>query len=198
MISNSNERPVMKIAAIAAGVLLATATLFGADAKIPADYKGTPASGKPVELPGVIRLAEHDKGEGTLGGARVAGFGKGHVTIENKPEDASQKYLGWTGKGNFVKVTVHVKEAGTYVIGGHFAAANNKGKLSFSFNDITTGPVAIPTTDGKVPGVEVYHVWQQCENLAEVKLEAGDYVFTCKIEESGGFNLESVTVKKKP
>ena len=169
-------------------------------ATIPADYKGKPASGKPVELPGTIRLTEFDKGDGTVSkpAARVANFDKSHVTIKNEPEDVTQKYLGWTAKDHWVKITVHVKEAGTYVIGGHFAAANKEGKLSFSFNDITTGPVLIPTTDGYIPGHEVYHVWEQVDNLAEVKLGEGDYVFCCKIEVSGGFNLESVTVKKKP
>ena len=190
----------IKFAALCAVLAAFALPLFAAElAKIPADYKGTPASGKALELPGNIHLTEFDKGEGTVSkpAARVANFDKSHLTVKNEPEDVSQKYLGWTAKGNWVKITVHVKEAGTYVIGGHFAAANKKGKLSFSFNDITTGPVLIPTTDGFVPGHEVYHVWEQVDNLAEVKLTEGDYVFCCKIEEDGGFNLEGVSVKKK-
>ncbi len=174
-----------------------------ATATIPADYKGKPAKAA-IELPGTIKVTEFDSADGpnisySYGSSkpRVAKFDKSHKTIKGKPEDVSQSYLGWTKAGEWVKVTVHVKEAGTYVIGGHFAAAGKDGKLSFSFNDITTGPVSIPTTDGYLPGVEVYHVWEQLDNLAEVKLAKGDYVFCCKIEADGGFNLESVTVKKK-
>lgn len=173
-----------------------------ATATIPADYKGKPAKAA-IELPGTIKLTEFDSADGpnisySYGSdkPRIGKFDKSHKTIKGKPEDVSQSYLGWTKKDEWIKVTVHVKEAGTYVIGGHFAAAGKDGKLSFSFNDITTGPVAIPTTDGYLPGVEVYHVWEQLDNLAEVKLAKGDYVFCCKIEADGGFNLESVTVKK--
>jgi hypothetical protein len=173
-------------------------------AKIPADYQGKPAKAV-VELPGTITLTEFDTADGpnisySYGGGkpRVAKFDKSHKTIKGEPEDVNLSYLGWTQKGEWVKITVHVKEAGAYVIGGHFAAAGKDGKLSFSFNDITTGPVAIATTDGYLPGVEVYHVWERLDNLAEVKLAEGTYVFCCKIEADGGFNLESVTVKKKP
>lgn len=191
----------IKSAIVCAIVAVFALPLLAADgpAKIPADYKGKPAKAA-VELPGTIKLTEFDTGEGTVSSnkPRVANFDKSHKTTKGEPEDTSQKYLGWTQKGQWVKITVHVKDAGTYVIGGHFAAAGKKGKLSFSFNDITTGPVAIPTTDGYLPGVEVYHVWERVDDLAEVKLTEGDYVFCCKIEEDGGFNLESVTVKKKP
>ena len=192
-----------RLAALVAFVAGVTLPALAADgpAKIPADYKGKPATA-PVELPGVIRLTGFDTADGpniSYGAAkpRVAKFDKSHKTIKNEPEDVNQSYIGWTQKGLWVKITCHVKEAGTYVIGGHFAAAGKDGKLSFSFNDVTTGPVAIPTTAGYVQGAEVYHIWERCENLAEVKLAQGDYVFCCKIEADGGFNLESVTVTKK-
>ncbi len=189
-----------RFAALFAVLAALALPVFAADAPatIPADYKGKPAKAA-VELPGTIKLTEYDTGDGTVSAnkPRVADFDKSHKTIKGDPEDTSQKYLGWTAKGQWVKITVHVKDPGTYVIGGHFAAAGKDGKLSFSFNDITTGPIAIPTTAGYLPGVEVYHVWERLDNLAEVKLPAGDYVFCCKIEADGGFNLESVTVKKK-
>jgi len=190
-----------RFAALCAVVAAFTLPVFAADApaKIPADYKGKPAKAA-VELPGTIKLTEFDTGDGTISSnkPRVAKFDASHKTTKGDPEDVSQSYLGWTAKGQWVKITCHVKEAGTYVIGGHFAAAGKDGKLSFSFNDVTTGPVAIPTTAGFLPGVEVYHVWERLDDLAEVKLTEGDYVFCCKIEADGGFNLESVTVKKKP
>jgi hypothetical protein len=194
-----------QFAALCAIVAAFAVPVLAADpAQIPADYKGKPAQAA-IELPGTIKLTEFDTADGpnisySYGGGkpRVGKFDKSHKTIKGEPEDVNQSYLGWTQKGEWVKITVHVKEAGTYVLGGHFAAAGKDGKLSFSFNDITTGPVAIPTTAGHLPNVEVYHVWEQVDSLAEVKLSEGSYVFCCTIEADGGFNLESVTVKKKP
>ncbi|HEV3022402.1 MAG TPA: PQQ-binding-like beta-propeller repeat protein, partial [Pirellulales bacterium] len=107
-------------------------------ATIPADYKGKPAKAA-IELPGTIKVTEFDSADGpniSYGydgdKPRIGKFDKSHKTIKGEPEDVSQSYLGWTKRDEWVKVTVHVKEAGTYVIGGHFAAAGKNGRLSFS------------------------------------------------------------------
>ena len=51
-------------------------------------------------------------------------------------------------------------------------------------------PIAIPTTAGYQPGVEVYHVWETLNNLADIDLSAGDYVMTITIENAGGLNID--------
>ena len=63
---------------------------------------------------------------------------------------------------------------------------------------ITTGPVEIPTTAGFQPGVEVYHVWETLDHLAEIKLPAGTYVMMFKIENNAGLNLDYFSFTKKP
>ncbi len=57
----------------------------------------------------------------------------------------------------------------------------------------------IPTTAGFQPGVEVYHVWETLNDLGEVKLAAGTYVMTIKIEsQNSGLNFDYFTFTKKP
>jgi len=199
-------------------LLIACTVLLLAATTQPAEYLGKPCAGTPIAVPGVIKATEYDiapDGKNGItfnynGGAKktdlrtskdgigLARFGKGHETTKGEPEDPQQTYLGWTHGGEWVKYTLHVAEAGTYAIGAHVAAGGKGGTLSFSFGpSVTTGPINIPTTAGFRPGVEVYHVWERLENLAEVKLDAGDVVMTVKIEKPAGFNIESITLTKR-
>ena len=59
-----------------------------------------------------------------------------------------------------------------------------------------TGPLEIPTTAGYQPGVEVYHVWEKLQRLAQVKLAKGLYVMTVKVEAVAGLNIEYYTVTR--
>jgi hypothetical protein len=182
------------------------------------DYTGKPYNGSPIPVPGVIKATEYDIAPGNADGIcyhynspakpgkirtsndciGLAKFGKGHVTTTGEAEDPDQAYLGWTQVGEWTKYTLHVKEAGTYTIGGHLAAGRKGATVSFTFGDVTTGPIEIPTTAGYQPGVEVYHVWERLDHLADVKLPAGDVVMTMKIEAVAGINVESITLTKKP
>ena len=129
----------------------------------------------------------------------LARFGEGHVSTRGQPEDPDQVYVGWTQTGQWMKYSVHVKETATYRLGGHFAAGGNDATLSVSFTpELKTGPLAIPTTAGYQPGVEVYHVWETLDNLAKLKLDAGDYVMTVMIENAGGMNIDCLSFTKEP
>src|SRR6201999_118209 len=99
----------------------------------------------------------------------LAAFGSGHVSITGQPEAPDQAYLGWTQPGEWLKYTVKVEKSGTYIFGAKVAAARKGAKISATFTpEITTGPVEIPTTAGYQPAVEVYHVWETLDHLAEV------------------------------
>jgi hypothetical protein len=129
----------------------------------------------------------------------LARFGPGHVSILGKPEEPGQAYVGWTEVGEWLKYTVRVKESGTYVFGGHFAAGSKGAKISVSFSpQIQSGLIEIPTTAGYQPGVEVYHVWETLDHLAEFDLPAGIYVMTVKIEAVAGLNFDYFTFARKP
>lgn len=184
----------------------------------PAKYTGLPYNGKAVALPGIIQAEEYDIAPGAANGISfnynspatrndlrksgdsigLARFGNGHVSIKGDAQDPNQTYVGWTHDGEWLRYSVRVKESGAYVIGGQFSAAGKDGTISIAFSPaISTGPLSIPTTAGYQPGVEVYHVWEKLDHLAEVELPKGDYVMTVKIEKSAGLNFDYLTVSRK-
>jgi len=185
---------------------------------MPSGYAGKPYTGKALAIPGKIEAEAYDIAPGgakdvTFGyqgkvtkttfrtspdSIGLAGYDKSHVSIAGVAEDTHQVYVGWTETGEWLKYTVHVAEAGTYVVGGKFAAAGTGTKISVTFTpELTTGPMEIPTTAGHVPGVEVYHVWETLDHLGEITLPAGTYVMTVKIEQDAGLNLDYLTFVKK-
>jgi hypothetical protein len=206
------------------GVAVVPGISLAAAQEAPARYLGTPYKGKAASLPGVVQAEEYDiapeavdgisfnyNGGATKGPVRttpdsvgLARFGDGHVTTTGEKEASDQAYAGWTHDGEWLKYSVHVDETGVYRVGGQFSAADKGGLLSFTFTPsdpagtVTTGPVEIPTTAGYQPNVEVYHVWEKVDGLAEISLPKGDYVMTVKIEKNAGLNLDYFTVTKKP
>jgi hypothetical protein len=209
-----NERYVL-IAVVAA--LLG----FSRAASAQEEYAGKPYGGQPQIIPGIIQAEHYDVAPTNTDGitfhynrpARktsfrttddsigLTRFGNGHVSIADMPEDPDQVYLGYTHAGEWVKYTVRVAEPATYQIGGKFAAAFTNAVISVTFTpEIKTGPIHIPPTAGYRPGVEVYHVWERLDDLAEIELPAGDFVMTVKIEneKNGEMNIDYLTFTKKP
>ncbi len=183
------------------------------------EYLGKPCHGEAEPIPGIIQAEEYDVAPGGVDGitfhyagqARnatlratsdaiaLARFGNGHVTIKGEPENPDQVYVGWTEDGQWMKYSVRVKETGTYRLGGHFAAAETNATFSVTFTpDIKTGPITLPTTAGYQPGVEVYHVWETLDHLADIRLPAGDYVMTIQFEKAGGMNMDYLSFTKIP
>jgi hypothetical protein len=205
--------PLLCITPFLAGICAAAET---------ASYTGTAFGTGPQIIPGTIEIERYDVAPGNQDGITfhyrgtpkaspfrpagdaigIAGFGPGHVTTAGAPEAADQIYAGWTQSGEWWRYTVDVAEAGTYALGGHFAAGGNGGVISVAFvspnaaEPITTGPLKIPTTAGFQPGVEVYHVWEKLDHMATMTLPAGRAVLTVKIEVGAGLNLDSLTFTK--
>jgi len=93
-------------------------------------------------------------------------------------------YLGWTAPGEWVKYTVDVREAGTYVISAHLSSRTDAAEISLAFDHgPATGPIALATTGH-------WHKWHFVERLAEVKLEKGLQVMTLSVLKEGNFNLD--------
>lgn len=202
-------------------LLLSLCWISAVRAEAPAAaYAGTPYPGKPHAVPGKIESEQYDispeakndvsfhyngkisqsKVRTTPDSIGLAKYGNGHVSTDGKPEAPEQAYVGWTQGGQWLKYTIQVSEAGTYVFGGKFAAGNKGAQISVSFSPgvPVIGPVEIPTTAGFQPEVEVYHVWETLPSLGEVKLPAGTHVMTVKIEsKNSGMNFDYFTLSKK-
>jgi len=197
-------------------VFLCLALPLVADA--PSDYKGLPETGTALAVPGKIPAIGYDEAPGgapditfskhgktskspfrkSADAIGIATFGKGHVTTKGEAEAPDQAYVGWTQPGEWLKYTLDVKEAGTYVIGAKVAAGSTGATLRFTFTSgADSGEVEIPTTAGFQPGVEVYHVWETLDHLAEVTLPAGPCVMTVAIGKTAGLNLETFTLTKR-
>ncbi len=188
-------------------------------------YTGKPYAGTIATIPGTIQAEAYDVSPANAKGVTfnyngqpkkspwrttpdsigLANFGRGHVTTAGQPEAPEQIYAGWTHVGEWWKYTVKVADKGTYTIGGHFASGSKNARLSFVFTpqplsapDITTGALAIPTTAGFQPGVEVYHVWEKLDVIGEVGLSPGVYILTVKIENEAGLNVDYFIFTKKP
>lgn len=188
--------------------------------EVPKDYAGKPFNGEPLAIPGIIQAEQYDTSPGGVNDVSfhykgavtknvnrkekdaigVGKFGDDHVTVDGAAEAAGQLYLGWTQKGQWMKYTVTLKEPGTYNFGAKYAAGNQGGMITATFEpDFGTGQVEIPTTAGHQPQVEVYHVWATDDHLAEITLpEAGTYVLTITIEKAAGMNFDYFTFVKKP
>ena len=186
---------------------------------VPAGYTGKPLTGTPQVIPGTIQAESYDVAAGDAKGVTVgytgelhktdlrpgadsvglARYGNGHVSIDGRPEAPDQVYVGWTDPGEWLAYTVQIKETGTYILGGKFAAGGKGSKLSVAFTpELAIGPVEIPTTAGYQPGVEVYHVWEKLDRLGEITLPAGIYVMKVKIETDAGLNMDYYTFARKP
>jgi hypothetical protein len=204
--------------ALFASALAATLSI-GHGQTAAADYTGKPYNGTPIVIPGTIQAEQYDIAPGAANDVTfhyngkiaqtphrtspdsigVAKFGNGHVSTTGQPEAPEQVYVGWTQPGEWLKYTVQIAQPGTYIFGGKLAAGNKGAKISATFTPvITTGAIEIPTTAGFRPGVEVYHVWETLDRLAEVRLPSGTYVMTIRIEgPTAGMNFDYFTFTKK-
>jgi MYXO-CTERM domain-containing protein len=86
------------------------------------------------------------------------------------PTDGSGSiYIGYTHVGEWVKVTVNVAQAGTYLLSSTWASeGGGDGGVAFQvlFNDVEKADVSLPGTGG-------YHNWVAHDGFAMVELDAG-------------------------
>lgn len=212
----SSSRPVAAWLAI---ILLGAAGVgFGSG---PA-YPGKPYGDKAQEVPGIIQAEFYDVAPGNVNGIAYNRKGKprpgperttgdciglgridaSHVAVTGEKETPGGIYVGWTDVGDWWKYTVQVTADGTYDFGAKLAAGAKGAKISVTFEptdpagtSVSSGPIEIPTTAGYQPGVEVYHVWEKLDKLAQVKLSRGTYVMTVKVEAVAGLNIDYYAVQ---
>lgn len=150
-------------------------------------------------------VAYHYRSPGKEGGGRpaadaigIGGIGPDHVATTGEPLAAGGFYLGWTHDGEWVRYTVDVREAGTYLVGGRFASAGAASRITVASSSGASASFVVPTTAGFQPAVEVYHVWGTHQGLAELALPAGVQVLTMTLDRADGLNVERLNFVRKP
>jgi hypothetical protein len=99
-------------------------------------------------------------------------------------------YMGYAHTVDWVRVTVDVKQAGTYNVSSNWACANPKCGLSIWFNDGASKmdnpdrPLDGENKSGIVmlDGTNDYHKWRAYPNFATVTLTAGVQLMTFNLE----------------
>jgi hypothetical protein len=111
------------------------------------------------------------------------------TTVDGEAEPPGELYLGWTAPEEWVRYTVDVKQAGTYVIGAHLSSNNQDAQIAIAFGAaVTTGPIVIPSTGH-------WHRWRRAEKLALVRLEPGVQVMTLAFLKEGNMNVDFVELR---
>lgn len=99
-------------------------------------------------------------------------------------------YMGYAHTVDWVRVTVNVKQAGTYNVSSNWACANPECGLSLWFNDGASNadnpdrPLDGENKSGvvKIQGTNDYHKWRAYPSFAQVELTAGEQLMTFNVE----------------
>lgn len=193
----------------AAGLCLAAA----ATAQVPAGYAGTPWHDTIQTVPGRLEPERYD--EGSTGvtwfdtGPKIGAYAVRNPTgVDLDPVKAADQtvpgstvkhtaggiYWGWLENGEWLKMTVDVKQAGTYAIHAMVGTAMNGTSFRVDAlrgtDSVSSGTLTLPFTGNPCP-VECYHYWNYAKDLGTITLKAGIQVIRMQIVKSG-YNIEFV------
>ena len=170
----------------------------------PAQLKGTkPDQPLGQKIPGMVMCALFDEGgEGVAfhddevkygsdyraGNIDLKAISQGddynHGNPHMVPNDIVQintPYVGWTGVGEWFRITVEVEKDGVYDVGLLYSSNNRGAKISLAIDG--GAPKLIEPTCTKN-----YHIWNK-EVITTLSLEMGVHVLTVKVEAQGEMNL---------
>jgi hypothetical protein len=193
--------------------ILAWAALPAA-AQLPAGYPGKPWHDSAQALPGRLEPEKYDEGNTGITwfdtGPHIGSYtarnsgvdlDAAHADDQNVPGSTvpikpGNIYWGWLENGEWLKMTVDVKQAGTYAI--HAMVGTAMTGTSFKIDalqgadSVTSGTLVLPFT-GACP-LECYHYWNYAKDLGTIKLKAGVQVIRLQIVKSG-YNIEYVDLE---
>jgi hypothetical protein len=123
-------------------------------------------------------------------------FTKFHDAIDRNPFNLvqppeGQLYVGWTGAGEWIKMTVEVERAGTYTIDLLYTS-NRGGDISLDLNGrpLTRAISVVSTRNaGETIPWRQWHHWNLMRGIAEIDLPAGTNVLTLRVLTQGNMNL---------
>jgi endoglucanase len=157
----------------------------------PPPASGSPYSGAPAAIPGMIEAENFDNGgEGAgyhdgdatnLGGQ----FRSTGVDVETTGDVGGGFDVGWVSPGEWLQYTVAVATAGTYTVTFRVASALTGGTLHLEAAGVNvSGSVAAPGTGG-------WQTWQSV-TVPNVPLSAGTQALRLVLD-GGSFNVNSMT-----
>jgi hypothetical protein len=182
-----------------------------AAAQVPPGYAGKPWHDTAQAVPGRLEPEKYDEGNTGvtwfdtgphIGSytARNSGVDLDAVhaddpTVPGSAVAVDHKgiYWGWLENNEWLKMTVDVKQAGTYAIHAMVGTAMNGTSFKVDAlqgtDSVSSGTLTLPF-GGTCP-VECYHYWNYAKDLGTLKLNAGLQVIRLQIVKSG-YNIEYV------
>jgi hypothetical protein len=202
-----------RLARIAAAVLAVSAA---AHAQVPAGYAGTPWHDSVQVIPGILEPEKYDEGASGITwfdtGPHIGAYTARNSGVDLDPVKttdptvpgsavkavAGNIYWGWLENNEWLKMTVNVKQAGTYAIHAMVGTAMNNTSFKVDAlqgtDSVSSGALVLPFT-GTCP-VECYHYWNYVKDAGEIQLKAGIQVVRLQIVKSG-YNIEYVELQPK-
>lgn len=185
-------------------------------AQVPAGYAGKPYHDSVQAVPGILQPERYDEGASGITwfdtDAHIGAYNARNPTgVDLDPVKATDPtvpgsevkavpgavYWGWLADKEWLKLTVDVKEAGTYSIHAMVGTAMNNTSFrvdAFQGGDSATSGVLTLPFGGSCP-VECYHYWNYAKDLGRISLKAGLQVIRLQIVKSG-YNIEYVELRK--
>jgi hypothetical protein len=146
-----------------------TLTMPSANTAVTATYtasSSTPYTGTPFAIPGTVAVAQYDNGGEGIAYHDVDTVNQASSTYRpGEGVDADVGYVAWIQASEWLKYTVKVGTAGTYIMSIPVACPATGGALHVEFNGVNvTGTINVPNTGG----------WNAGQTLtATVNLSAG-------------------------
>jgi hypothetical protein len=130
---------------------------------------GSPYLGTPAAVPGTVEAEHYDKGGDDIAYRDTSAGNTGGVfraqNVDIEASSGGGYNVGWIAAGEWLKYSVNVATAGSYIAQFRVSAATNGGTFHLEMNGVNvTGPLTIPNTGG----------WQNWQTLSRtVTLAAG-------------------------
>lgn len=185
-----------------------------AQAQLPVGYTGTPFHDSVQAVPGTLQPERYDDGASGMtwfdtgphigsytarnSGVDLDAVHNGDPSVPGSTVQAvaGNIYWGWLENNEWLKMTVDVKQAGTYAI--HALVGTAMDNTSFKIDALqgsdsaSSGALVLPF-GGSCP-VECYHYWNYAKDLGTIQLKAGLQVIRMQIVKSG-YNIEYVDLE---
>ena len=158
-------------------------------------HAGTPYSGEPISLPGVIEAENFDLGG--MGDAyydnspqNIGGAIRMDESVDIESSSTGGYNLGWMESGEWLEYSVNIQQDGEYDVNARIASPNGQGRIEYEF----AGPISVSTNQVNISHTGGWQSWRNSDAV-RVFLVQGEYKLRVHVRQSG-FNLDSIFVSR--